>query len=148
MMRSTSSGIQGAVIIGLAVGFALVVLSLAKLASMLGLPFMDVLENARVLLLAPVMFLAVLAIDKLRVPLPFRLENSWPAIAAALWLGIHRLIVMKVEQAGLLDDIGYEYGLPPSAFDFPWYAQSWFMWTVFAAIFVLCSLLNKYLNDN
>ena len=147
-MRSTSSDIQGAVIIGLLLGFGLVVLGLVKLANILDLPFMDVLENARVLLLAPAMFLAVMAIEKFRVPLPFRLENTWPAIVACLWLGIHRLIVMKVEQAGRLDDIGYEYGLPPSAVDFPWYAQSWFMWTVFAAVFVLSYLFSKYLNDN
>lgn len=145
-MSNSSKDVGGAIVVGFLVICIILVAFLSQVANALNLPFLEVLSNARVLLLAPVMYIAVIVIDWCRVPLPLRLDNTWPWIAAALWIGIHRLTVMKIEQSAYLDDYGNSVVLFVSDIEYPWYAQSWFLWVGFIAIVCFGYWLKKKLD--
>lgn len=145
-MSRNGNELQGMIVLGLLMFFGLAVLALIGLSNLTDLPFWDLASNARVLLIGPVLFIVVWLIEHFDVPLPFRLENTWPVMAATVWVGIHRLIVMKVEKAGAGGVLGYDddYSAPWS--DLPWYAHSWVLWVVFALIIAGGYVLRKRLN--
>lgn len=107
---------------------------LKLLADFIGLPFWDVLSNARVLLLGPVVLVFVIAIERFDVPLPFRVENTWPVIAGLFWIGIHRLLVMKAEAGTPRHLFPDNFDYPDSMVNLPWYAETWSLWVVLLVI--------------
>ncbi|MPQ71470.1 hypothetical protein [Pseudomonas sp. MWU12-2323] len=133
-MSRNGDELQGIIILCLLSFFGLVVLALIGLSNLTDLPFWDLVSNARVLFIGPVLFIFVWLLEHLDVPLPFRLENTWPVIAATVWIGVHRLIVMKVEKIGPQGVLGYDSDYSAPWNDLPWYAESWVLWVVFALI--------------
>lgn len=107
---------------------------LKLLADFIGLPFWDVLSNAKVVLLGPVVLVLVIAIERFDVPLPFRVENTWPVIAGLFWVGIHRLLVMKAEAGTPRHLFPDDFDYPDSMVHLPWYAETWFLWVVLLVI--------------
>lgn len=134
---SSRSDIGGVLAIGLLAVMAVFLAFLVKVSSLTGLPFLTVMENARVLWVGPGLLFVVFLIEKTGMQLPIRLENTWPVIVGVFWIAIHRLLVMKEEQAALEDDIGVSYGLSASPVDYPWYAQNWALWCIFLGIIVI-----------
>ena len=107
---------------------------LKLLADFIGLPFWDVLSNARVLLLGPVVLVFVIVIERFDVPLPFRVENTWPVIAGLFWVGIHRLLVMKAEAGTPKHLFPDDFDYPDSMVNLPWYAETWSLWVLLLVI--------------
>lgn len=107
---------------------------LKLLADLIELPFWDVLSNAKVLLLGPVVLVFVIAIERFDVPLPFRVENTWPVIAGLFWVGIHRLLVMKAEAGTPRHLFPDDFDYPDSMVSLPWYAETWSLWVVLLVI--------------
>lgn len=107
---------------------------LKLLADFIELPFWDVLSNAKVLLLGPVVLVFVIAIERFDVPLPFRVENTWPVIAGLFWVGIHRLLVMKAEAGTPRRLFPDDFDYPDSMVHLPWYAETWSLWVLLLVI--------------
>lgn len=107
---------------------------LKLLADFIGLPFWDVLSNARVVLLGPVVLVLVIAIERFDVPLPIRVESTWPVIAGLFWVGIHRLLVMKAEAGTPRHLFPDDFDYPDSMVNLPWYAETWALWVVLLVI--------------
>jgi hypothetical protein len=133
-MSQSSNELLGLVIFGLFLFLLIGVGALVGLSNLTGLPFLDLVSNARVLLIGPILLVVVLVIERMEVPLPFRLENTWPVIAAVFWIGIYRLIVMIAEKDGPSGILGYDAGYSTPWTELPWYAESWFFWVVFVLI--------------
>jgi hypothetical protein len=133
-MRSNELLIVWGMILAAVIVGALYCLNL--LADFTGLSFWDVLSNARVLLLGPVVLVFVIALERFDVQLPLRVENTWPVIAGLFWIGIHRLLVLKAEAgtpAHLFPE-GFDY--PDSMVNLPWYAETWFLWATLLVLVV------------
>jgi hypothetical protein len=135
-MTHSSNELQSMIIFGFLFLIVCVVLALVGLSNLTGLPFWDVASNARTLLLGPAVLLGVYGIERLDVPLPFRLENTWPVIAGFFWIGVHRLLVMVAEQKGPAGIVGYDYDYDDAMpwGQLPWYAGSWCFWIVLILI--------------
>jgi hypothetical protein len=138
---------QRVIISGFVLFLICALFSLVGIANLTGLPFWDVASQARVLMIAPVMLALVWLIEHMEIPLPFRLENTWPVIVAAFWIGIHTLIVMKAEQSGVVSILGYSMDIPTAWVDLPWYAGNWCRWTVFALILAGGYLIRSWRSD-
>lgn len=52
-------------------------------------------------MIGPFLFMLVWVFGKIDFPFPARLENTWPIILGAVWIGIHTLIIMKAQNEGL-----------------------------------------------
>lgn len=120
---------------------------LKLLADYTGLPFLDVLSNARVLLLGPVALGVVIGIEHRDVPLPFRVENTWPVIAGLFWIGIHRLLVLKAEAGTPAHLFPDDFDYPDSMVHLPWYAESWSLWVVLLVIVFVGYMIRKNRNS-
>ncbi len=116
-------------------------------ASQMGLSFWDVLSEARLLLSAPVTLVMVMVIQASGAPLPLRVSNTWPVIAALFWAGIHQLITMKAEQTALDQFGGSAVGYAQHA-DLPWFTANWFMIAVGAVIVVGGYVLSAQLSSD
>lgn len=134
-MRSSNSDLQWVLFGGLVV-VGLAVMGLVGISRVTGFTFWEVAENARALLIGPVLFAVVWLIEKFEIPLPIRIENTWPIILGALWFGIHTLLVMKAQQDGIADILGY-VDYPEDWVDLPWYASSACLWIGFAGLVIL-----------
>lgn len=131
-MQSNERLISWVLFLVVVIGGALYCLKL--LADFIGLPFWDVLSNARVVLLGPAVLVFVIAIERCDVPLPFRVENTWPVIAGLFWVGIHRLLVMKAEAGTPAHLFSDDFDYPDSMVNLPWYAETWSLWVVLLVI--------------
>lgn len=104
------------------------------IANLTGLPFWDVANEARVILIPPLLFAVVWMIERWDIPLPFRMNNTWPLILAALWIGVHTLIEMKTLQTSGTGFMPYSGAFSDPWSDLPWYASNWCRWIVFGSI--------------
>lgn len=145
---SRGSDYQGMLLLGVLAlaGFTFFIIKL--IANLTGLPFWDVANEARVLLIPPLLFAGVWMIERLEIPLPFRLDNTWPLLLAALWIGIHTLVVMKAVQTSGTGFMGYSSDLPASWLDLPWYASNWCRWLVFGFIVTGGYLFNVWRSND
>lgn len=131
-MKRTSSALQGMLIGWL---FLLVVIggmALVGLSQLTGLTIRELLPHTQTLLIAPMLFFFVWVIEHFDVPLPFRVENTWPIILGAAWIGIHTLIVIKAGNLGADSSAFYSENWD----DLPWYAGNACRWVVFSAFVV------------
>jgi hypothetical protein len=120
---------------------------LKLLADFTGLPFWDVLSNARVLLLGPVVLVFVIALERFDVQLPLRVENTWPVIAGLFWIGIHRLLVLKAEAGTPAHLFPDNFDYPDSMVNLPWYAETWFLWVILLVIVIGGYMIRKSRNS-
>ncbi len=120
---------------------------LKLLADFTGLPFWDVLSNARVLLLGPAVLIFVIVLEHFDVPLPLRVGNTWPVIAGLLWIGVHRLLVLKAEAGTPAYIFPEDFDYPDSMVNLPWYAETWSLW-VFFLVFVVGGYLIRNRRNN
>lgn len=144
-MRSNELLIVWLLVLGAVIAGALYCLNL--LADFTGLPFWDVLSNARVLLLGPVVLIFVIALERFDVQLPLRVENTWPIIVGFFWIGIHRLLVMKAEAGTPAHLFPDDFDYPDSMVHLPWYAETWFFWITFLVIVVGGYMIRKSRNN-
>lgn len=133
-MYRTGNELQGMLVGGLILFAVITVLALVGLSRVTGLPFMVLLDNARPLLIGPGLCILIWCIESFEVPLPIRLENTWPVILGTFWIGIHTLIVLKVESTVSAPTLSYLNDLYDDPTELPWYAGSFFCWVVFAVI--------------
>lgn len=143
----TSGGIEVRLFGGLVLFAAVAVMVLAGIARITGFTFWEVADHARALLLGPVLFVVVWMIEKFELPLPFRLENTWPIILGAAWIGIHALIVMKA-QSEATAELGFSYTYPDDLVDLPWYAGNACLILVFAALVTAGYVVRSKRNRN
>lgn len=143
----TSDGIEVKVFGGLLLFAAMTVMALAGIAEVTGFTFWEVADHARALLFGPVLLLIVWVIEKFEVPLPIRLENTWPIILGAVWIGIHTLIVMKAESEVTVGmGLGEYYS--DGWVDLPWYAGKACLFLVFAGIVIAGYVVRSKRNRN
>lgn len=141
-----SNELLGGFLLLLVVAIAGVLYCFKLLADLTGVPFWDVANNAKILLLGPVTLVAVVVFECLDVPLPLRFENTWPVIAGFFWIGIHRLLVLKAEAGTPAAIFPDEFDYPSSMFELPWYAHTWFLWVLFAVIVIGGYMIRKSRN--
>lgn len=122
-------------VIVLAMAFGAIVFCISWVANQLGLPFWAVVDEARLLLSAPVTLAMVMVIEATGAPFPLRVSNTWPLIAALFWAGLHKLIKMKAEQTAL-DQFGGSSTAYAYHVELPWFTELWFMLAVCALIVV------------
>ncbi|UTN36145.1 hypothetical protein MMZ75_32565 (plasmid) [Pseudomonas aeruginosa] len=131
----------------LAMAFGASVLCISWVANQLGLPFWAVVDQARLLLSAPVTLAMVMMIEATGAPFPLRISNTWPLIAALFWAGLHELIKMKAEQTAL-DQFGGSSTAYSYHVELPWFTELWFMLAVCALIVVGGYALTAKLSSN
>lgn len=100
-MSRTSSEIQGMLFIGLVMLLGLPVIWLVGLSQLTGHSFFELSKHWSELLVGPYMFMLVWGVGKINSQFRGRLENTWPIILGAVWIGIHTLIIMKAQNEGL-----------------------------------------------
>ncbi|HBP1602120.1 TPA: hypothetical protein L5U90_003220 [Pseudomonas aeruginosa] len=120
-----------------AVGGALLfsAIFISWIANQIGLPFWDVVGEARLLLSAPATLVMVMVIEAAGTQIPLRVSTMWPLIAGLFWAGIHKLITMKAELVAL-DQLGGSTTTYAYHVEMPWFTEQWFMLTVGALIVV------------
>lgn len=131
------SGTGVTIVVAVAVSFLAVMLAFMYVANLLDLPFMSVVDNANTLLFGLLLLAAVLLIEHLSIPLPFKINTTWPIIAAVFWHGVHSLIRLKDENETMRDYLGYRIDLDAPDELLSWYSQDWFFVSVALAIIVL-----------
>lgn len=137
-MSRTSSELQGMLFIGLVMFLGLPVIALVALSELTGHPFSELFEHWRELMIGPFLFMLVWVFGKINYQFPARLENTWPIILAAFWIGIHTLIVMSAQKEGVNDVLGYANANFDSIYhsddwdELPFYAGNAFRWLVCA----------------
>lgn len=133
-MSHSSTELQWMLIGGL-VAFAVAsVMAIVGISHLTGFTFWEVADNARPILIGPVLFVCIALIEKFEVPLPVRIENTWPIILGFVWIGVHTLIVMAAEKEGVAGVFSYPEAYPEDWVELPWYAGSACRWVVFAAV--------------
>lgn len=144
----TSGGLEVRLIGGLVVFAVMALMLLVGIANITGFTFREVAEHARALLFAQVLFVVVWLIEKFEVPLPIRLENTWPFMLGAAWSGIHALLVMKAQSDGVAG-MGFGTPYPEDWVDLPWYAGNACLIIVFAVLVTAGYVVrSKRLRDN